>query len=185
MSSRADGYDDAYYRRWMHELPPLIHRTRDRMIDVHHTILPLTARPRPDAAALIAASVALDERPAHPFARRHDRPRRRPPVRRRRPRRGPQEPLGHRPPAARVRFARFPADAGGARPPAPARRPGRAGAAPRQPPLRHARRRRPPAPVATACSRPACWRATAGARSAASCSASPSTCAATGCACRR
>ena len=25
----------------MHELPPLIHRTRDRMIDVHHTILPL------------------------------------------------------------------------------------------------------------------------------------------------
>jgi len=56
----ADGYDDSYYRRWMHELPPLIHRTRDRMIDVHHTILPLTARPRPDAGALIAASVALD-----------------------------------------------------------------------------------------------------------------------------
>lgn len=49
-------YDDLYYRRWMHELPPLIHRERDRMIDVHHTILPLTARPRPDAAALVAAS---------------------------------------------------------------------------------------------------------------------------------
>jgi len=56
----ADGYDDFYYRRWMHELPPLIHRTRDRMIDVHHTILPLTARPRPDAEALIADSVALE-----------------------------------------------------------------------------------------------------------------------------
>ncbi len=55
----AEGYDDAYYRQWMHELPPLIHRTRDRMIDVHHTILPLTARPRPDARALIDASVAL------------------------------------------------------------------------------------------------------------------------------
>ncbi len=55
----ADGYDDLYYRRWMHELPPLIHRTRDRMIDVHHTILPPTARPTPDAAALIEASVAL------------------------------------------------------------------------------------------------------------------------------
>jgi putative nucleotidyltransferase-like protein len=54
------GYDDHYYRRWMHELPPLIHRTRDRMIDVHHTILPLTARPRPDAGALIADSVALE-----------------------------------------------------------------------------------------------------------------------------
>jgi hypothetical protein len=55
-----DAYDQAYYRRWMHELPPLIHRERDRMIDVHHTILPLTARPKPDAAALIAQSVKLD-----------------------------------------------------------------------------------------------------------------------------
>ena len=56
----AEGYDDQYYRRWMHELPPLIHRTRDRMIDVHHTILPLTARPTPDAAALIADSITLE-----------------------------------------------------------------------------------------------------------------------------
>lgn len=56
---KPDPYNDMYYRRWMHELPPLIHRTRDRMIDVHHTILPLTARPVPDAAALIAASVPL------------------------------------------------------------------------------------------------------------------------------
>jgi len=60
----ADGYDDHYYRQWMHELPPLIHRTRDRMIDVHHTILPATARPRPFAEALIGDSVPLDpERP--------------------------------------------------------------------------------------------------------------------------
>jgi hypothetical protein len=57
---KPDPYDDAYYRRWMHELPPLIHRMRDRMIDVHHTILPLTARIAPDADALIADSVALN-----------------------------------------------------------------------------------------------------------------------------
>ncbi len=56
---KPDPYDDAYYRRWMHELPPLIHAERDRMIDVHHTILPLTARVRPDAAALIADAVPL------------------------------------------------------------------------------------------------------------------------------
>ena len=55
-----EGYDDLYYRRWMHELPPLIHRTRDRMIDVHHNILPQTARPKPDSAALLAASVPLE-----------------------------------------------------------------------------------------------------------------------------
>jgi hypothetical protein len=57
---KPDPYDDTYYRRWMHELPPLIHRERDRMIDVHHTILPLTARVTPDAEALIADSIALE-----------------------------------------------------------------------------------------------------------------------------
>jgi hypothetical protein len=56
---KEDAYDDSYYRRWMHELPPLIHRDRDRMIDVHHTILPPTARPTPDAAALLADAVPL------------------------------------------------------------------------------------------------------------------------------
>ncbi|KQN37391.1 hypothetical protein ASG37_10035 [Sphingomonas sp. Leaf407] len=57
---KPDPYDDAYYRRWMHELPPLVHAARDKMIDVHHTILPPTARPTPDAAALIADAVPLD-----------------------------------------------------------------------------------------------------------------------------
>jgi hypothetical protein len=57
---KEDSYDDLYYRKWMHELPPLIHKDRDRMIDVHHTILPLTARPTPDAAAMIASSVPLE-----------------------------------------------------------------------------------------------------------------------------
>ena len=52
-------YDQSYYRDHMHELPPLIHRSRDRMIDVHHTILPLSSRIRPDANALIADSEPL------------------------------------------------------------------------------------------------------------------------------
>ncbi len=57
---KPDPYDDQYYRRWMHELPPLIHRDRDRMIDVHHTILPLTARITPDPGAIIADSMMLE-----------------------------------------------------------------------------------------------------------------------------
>ena len=57
---KPDAYDDLYYRRWMHELPPLTHPARDRMIDVHHTILPPTARPTPDAAMLIEGSMALE-----------------------------------------------------------------------------------------------------------------------------
>ncbi|WP_353203503.1 nucleotidyltransferase family protein [Sphingomonas sp.] len=56
---KPDTYDDAYYRQWMHELPPLIHRERDRMIDVHHTILPLTTRITPDAAALLADAIEV------------------------------------------------------------------------------------------------------------------------------
>lgn len=62
-----DAYDDAYYRDHMHELPPLIHKERDRMIDVHHTILPLTARPRPDATAMLADAAQL-ENGLHVFA---------------------------------------------------------------------------------------------------------------------
>lgn len=56
---KQDSYDDAYYRQWMHELPPLIHSERDRMIDVHHTILPLTARITPDAEAMMDDAVEV------------------------------------------------------------------------------------------------------------------------------
>jgi Uncharacterised nucleotidyltransferase len=58
---KEDPYDDAYYRRWMHELPPMIHTERDRMIDVHYTVLPLTARPTPDAAAMMADAVLITD----------------------------------------------------------------------------------------------------------------------------
>ena len=54
---KPDPYDDAYYRDHMHELPPLIHKLRDRMIDVHHTILPRTAALRD--AVLNGAESAL------------------------------------------------------------------------------------------------------------------------------
>ena len=54
---KSDPYDDFYYREHMHELPPLIHKARDRMIDVHHTILPKTHRITPDALVLVAEAV--------------------------------------------------------------------------------------------------------------------------------
>ena len=56
---KEDAYDDAYYRDHMHELPPMIHKDRDRMIDVHHTTLPLTAGPTPDAAGMLNDSKPL------------------------------------------------------------------------------------------------------------------------------
>lgn len=54
-----DAYDDEYYRRWMHELPPMRHERRGTHIDVHHAILPDTARVRVDNAALMQRTVPV------------------------------------------------------------------------------------------------------------------------------
>lgn len=56
-------YDQNYYRRWTHELPPLRHVERGVEIDLHHNILPPTARHSPDADKLVAASVPTDFTP--------------------------------------------------------------------------------------------------------------------------
>jgi hypothetical protein len=55
-STKLGEYDQSYYRRWMHELPPMRHRRRRSMLDVHHTILPLTATPKIDAKKIIASA---------------------------------------------------------------------------------------------------------------------------------
>jgi hypothetical protein len=60
LAAKEDAYDDHYYRAWMHELPPLVHGERGCVIDVHHSILPLTARLQPDAEALVASRVRTD-----------------------------------------------------------------------------------------------------------------------------
>jgi len=60
ISTHLDAYDQRYYRQWMHELPPLRHIKRKTVLDVHHTILPETARMSPDPGKLIAAAQPLD-----------------------------------------------------------------------------------------------------------------------------
>jgi hypothetical protein len=57
--SHHDAYDQRYYRRWMHEIPPMRHVRRGTTIDVHHTILPETARVKVNATALLEAVLAL------------------------------------------------------------------------------------------------------------------------------
>jgi Uncharacterised nucleotidyltransferase len=54
-----DEYDQRYYRAWMHELPPLRHRERETVVDVHHAILPRTSRLRPDSRKLLASARRL------------------------------------------------------------------------------------------------------------------------------
>lgn len=57
ISAHLDAYDQRYYRQWMHELPPLRHMQRSSTLDVHHNILPLTARHPPDAQLLLDAAI--------------------------------------------------------------------------------------------------------------------------------
>ena len=59
-------YDQRYYRRWMHELPPMQHVKRLTILDVHHTIVPETADVALDASALFRGAVPIADAP--PFS---------------------------------------------------------------------------------------------------------------------
>jgi hypothetical protein len=63
MSSTPSAYDQRYYRQWMHELPPLQHVHRGTALDLHHAIVPQTARLRPDPRKLFERALPV---PGHP-----------------------------------------------------------------------------------------------------------------------
>lgn len=63
VSAAGTSYDERYYRQWMHELPPMIHLRRQTNLDLHHNILPLTARLKTHSAPLLAASEPVAEFP--------------------------------------------------------------------------------------------------------------------------
>ncbi len=60
-SGNLSPYDQNYYRNWTHELPPLVHVEREVEIDLHHNILPRTARLKPMSAALLQAARSLPD----------------------------------------------------------------------------------------------------------------------------
>ncbi|KQW46764.1 hypothetical protein ASD88_09020 [Pelomonas sp. Root662] len=62
-SAAESAYDERYYRQWMHELPPLVHVRRQTNLDLHHNILPLTARIKTQSAPLLAAASRVAEFP--------------------------------------------------------------------------------------------------------------------------
>ncbi|HRP75018.1 MAG TPA: nucleotidyltransferase family protein [Rhodocyclaceae bacterium] len=53
-------YDQRYYRNWSHELPPMDHRSRGTVLDVHHTIVPPVSGILPDPDALIRSASPVD-----------------------------------------------------------------------------------------------------------------------------
>lgn len=62
-SEELTAHDQRFYREWMHEIPPMRHMRRSSVIDVHHNILPRTARVTIDAQRLIEAAVPLPGAP--------------------------------------------------------------------------------------------------------------------------
>ena len=56
VGTHPDAYDQHYYRQWMHELPPLRHRQRGTVLDLHHNILPETFAVRVDPQRILAAA---------------------------------------------------------------------------------------------------------------------------------
>jgi len=61
ISTKLTPYDQNYYRKWTHELPPLVHEEREVEIDLHHNIMPRTARLHPSADKLMTRSRQLPE----------------------------------------------------------------------------------------------------------------------------
>ena len=51
-----------YYRKYMHELPPLRHSKRRTIIDVHHSLLPRTSRVKIRTELIRNAAVSIKGR---------------------------------------------------------------------------------------------------------------------------
>lgn len=59
LSESLNSYDQRYYKRWMHELPPLRHVKRGTTLDIHHNILPRTCALCPDAELLLSSATEV------------------------------------------------------------------------------------------------------------------------------
>lgn len=59
ISTHQNAYDQRYYRQWMHEVPPMQHIQRGTILDVHHNLLPETARIQTRPDLIIASAIPL------------------------------------------------------------------------------------------------------------------------------
>jgi hypothetical protein len=59
-TTNPSAFDQLYFRQWMHGLPTLQHIRRQTVLDVHHAILPDTARLKPSSRKLFEAASLLN-----------------------------------------------------------------------------------------------------------------------------
>ncbi|WP_218312894.1 nucleotidyltransferase family protein [Alteromonas antoniana] len=57
VSMKGTDYDQNYYRKWSHEIPPLMHVQRKTVLDVHHNIIPPVSGKTPNMETLISSKV--------------------------------------------------------------------------------------------------------------------------------
>ena len=60
-SQKTDDHDQAYYRDYMHEIPPMQHILRGTVIDIHHNILPICNSNIIDISLLSSGALKLDK----------------------------------------------------------------------------------------------------------------------------
>lgn len=58
VTEKPDPYDQRYYREWSHELPPMRNPRYAMQLDVHHTIIPVTSRAKPDIGQLFSSAAS-------------------------------------------------------------------------------------------------------------------------------
>ena len=66
-SQKTDGHDQAYYRNYMHEIPPMQHILRGTVLDIHHNILPVCNANKIDIVLLRSGALPLSESDTHSY----------------------------------------------------------------------------------------------------------------------
>lgn len=61
MAGPIDAYDERYYRRWAHEVPPKTHTKRGTTIDLHHSLVMPTCRVKVNSAEMIDSAIPIGD----------------------------------------------------------------------------------------------------------------------------
>lgn len=56
-SKQLNDYDERYYRKWAHEVPPMVNIYRGTVIDLHHNIVPPVSGRAPDAKIFLDEAI--------------------------------------------------------------------------------------------------------------------------------
>lgn len=56
-----DEHDQHYYRRWMHELPPMVNSKSGITLDLHHNLIPVVSRVRLDGSVILDGAVEKEQ----------------------------------------------------------------------------------------------------------------------------